>query len=260
MDAPSQSAPPHRLQRTYLLRGLDRKLYRTPPIWPEGTFIQDDEETGQLILHVDRIASPKALTSAIATTDQMAERFRLAVARRTGCPLTLRLAKSKEPNFDPPGLASVRDTVKLSDRATCSVVPRDPPTAIEQLPEAAARWILTLTEAHYFNSFPGEVLKRLYLLIEELKEEHADRLGDEQRAVLPELKWLRDFVSHPVCRNQRLCEFIASHLPNAVISTMPWEVRFDRTNLDHRNFVGGYDPKARSVANTLLDTAIGQLE
>jgi hypothetical protein len=70
---------------------------------------------------------------------------------------------------------------------------------------------------------------------------------------------LRDFISHPVCRNQQLCEFIASNLPNAVISTTPWEVRFDRTNLEHRNFVGRYDPKARSVANTLLDTAIGRL-
>lgn len=132
MYASSQPTPPHRLLRTYLLRGLDRKLYRTPPVWPEGTFIQDDEETGQLILYVDGIASSETLTSAIAATDQMAVRFRLAVARRTGCPLLLRLVKSQEPNFDPPGHASGHDSVKLSDRVTCDVIPRDPPTAIEQ--------------------------------------------------------------------------------------------------------------------------------
>jgi hypothetical protein len=249
----------HRLQRTYLLRGLDRKLYRTPPAWPEGTFLQDDEEKGRLILHVEEIASPQALASAIAAINQVAERFRLAIARRLGCPLTLRLEKSEEPNFDPPNLARVRDTIELSDHATCSIVPREPPTAIEQLPEAAARWILTLTEARYFSAFPDEVLKRLYLLIEELMEEHADQLSNEQRAVLPELKWLRDFVSHPVCRSQPLCKFIADHLPTAVISTMPWEVRFDRTDLDHRNFVGRYDPQVRHIANILLDTAIRRL-
>lgn len=251
--------PPRQLQRTYLLRGLDRKLYRTPPAWSEGTFLQDDEETGQLVLHVDDIASPEALTSAIAATDQVAERFRIAVARRIGCPLTLRLVKSKEPTFDPPNVISLRDSAILTDHATCTIVPREPPIAIEQVPEAAARWILTLTEARHFDAFPDEVLKRLYLLIEELKEEHADQLSDEQRAVLPELKWLRDFVSHAVCRNQQLCEFIAEHLPNAVVSTVPWAVRFDRTSLDHRNFVGRYDPKARSIVNTLLDTAIGRL-
>lgn len=32
-----------------------------------------------------------------------------------------------------------------------------------------------------------------------------------------ELKWLRDFVSHPVCTNAALCRFVASQLASAVI-------------------------------------------
>jgi hypothetical protein len=251
--------PIGRLQRTYLLRGLDRVLYSTPPQWHEGTFLQTQEEHGHLVLHVDGIFSAAALDVAIKTVDETAERFRLAISKRIGCPLTLALENSDDPSFDTPGIISAIDKVVIGDRIECAVLPRDPPQDIEQIPEAAARWILTLTEARRFGAYPDEVIKRLYLLIEELLDEHAHHLGEDQRAKLQELKWVRDFVSHPTCRNEGLCAFVAQHLPGSVVSTNPTRVRFDRTNVDHRNFVGRYDPIARGIVGALLDSAIAAM-
>ena len=48
------------LKRTYLLRGLDRVLYSTQPQWHEGTFFQNKDEEGHLVLHVNE-ASPMTI-------------------------------------------------------------------------------------------------------------------------------------------------------------------------------------------------------
>lgn len=248
-----------RLQRTYLLRGLDRMLYHVAPCWREGTFVQEREDSGSLVLRADGILSAAALVDAIQAADQIAERFRLAISKRIGCPLTLTLEKSEEPSFGPPGILRAHARIRVSASAKGTVLPRDPPEKIEQIPEAAARWILTLTEAKSFGAHPDEVLKRLYLLIEELQDEYAPHLNEEQRSALSEVKCLRDFVSHSTCKSQSLCAFVAAHLPSAVVSTDPMRVRFDRTNIEHRNFVGRYDPKARDIVGTLLDAAIAAL-
>lgn len=250
---------PHHLERTYLLRGLDRHLYRVPPAWPEGTFVQNEEESGRLVLGADEITSPEVLASAIKAMDLTAERFRLAIARRIVSPLTIRLERSREPIFDPTGVATARDFLQVSDAAVCTTAPREPPGKIEQDPVEAGRWILTLTEARTFQQFPDEVLKRLYLLIEELKDLYVAQLSDEQRGWLPQLKSLRDFVSHPECESRTVCEFIVQQLPSAVISTNPLCVRFDRSNVEHRNFIGRFEPKASSVAHCLLSAAIAHL-
>jgi hypothetical protein len=248
-----------RLERTYLLRGLDRVLYNAAPCWREGTFVQEQEDSGSLVLHVDGIPSTSALNDAIQTLDQKAERFRLAISKRTECPLTLTLEKSEEPNFDPPGILRARDRIRIFDSAKCTVLPRDPPTEIEQVPEGSARWILTLTEARNFSAHPDEVLKRIYLLIEELQDEYAHHLSEEQRAAQSEVKWVRDFVSHSTCTSQSVCALVAAHLPSAVVCTQPLKVRFDRTDIEHKNFVGKYDSMARSIARTLLNAAIAAL-
>lgn len=114
--------PRGRLQRTYLLRGLDRVLYSTQPQWHEGTFFQNQEEEGHLVLHVNGVSSASALDVAINAADETAERFRLAISKRIGCPLTLALEKSDEPSFDTPGLISAHDNVVISDRMECAVL------------------------------------------------------------------------------------------------------------------------------------------
>jgi hypothetical protein len=247
------------LRRTYRLSGLDRFLYRSEPAWTAGTFVQANEEHGCLVLISEGIDSPEALRGEIQRLDRVAERFRLAIAKRIGCPLRIVLETSRGPSFDPSGVASAQDQVALADIGSSTVAPRAAPSSIEQVPEEAARWILTLTEARTFDAFPDEMLKRYYLLIEELKDAHGDALSNEQVAVFSELKWLRDFVSHPVCTNPALCGFIERELPSAVVSSTPLTVRFDRSLVEHRNFVGRYSPKAHNVAGALLDAAISAL-
>jgi hypothetical protein len=248
------------LTRTYLVRGLDRILYSRPPVWPEGTFEQAVEDEGRLVLSKERINDASELALAIRAMDQQAERFRLAISRRTGCPLTLRLEKSDEPNFDPPGVASVRSTARFSDHAKGTVLPQDPPSEMDQLPEVAARWILTLVETRAFSDYPDEAIKRLQLLIEELLPMHGACLDAAQHGQVQEVRWVRDFVSHPVCDRSGVCTFIAANLPGAVIRNHPQlEVQFDRTNVEHRNFVGRWESIARGLVNPLLDAAIRSL-
>jgi hypothetical protein len=248
-----------RLTRIYLIRGLDRLLYCTQPLWPEGTFDQAKVEEGRLILHAEGIQSPTELADATTLLDLAAERFRLAISMRTGCPLTLRVEASTQPTFDPPGVASVTDSVNAHDDANGSAQPRIPPVEIEQIHVGATGWILTLTEARNFGDYPDEILKRLYLLIEELIEGYAHHLTQAERDAVQELKWIRHFVSHSECDNPALCRYIAASLPSAVIAMSPTKVRFDRTNIDHRNFVGRQEPIARGIASKLLDAAIADL-
>ena len=249
----------NRLHRTYALRGMDRVLYSPSPQWAVGTFEQTEEDCGRLILWKDDIRSVTLLDDAIRILDQIAERFRLAISKRTGCPLTLNLEKTEEPNFDAPGVLRAHARVGASVRVSCAVLSRDPPMEIEQIPEEAARWILTLTETKNFGAYPDEVFKRLYLIIEELQNEHAHQLNENERTALQQMKWVRDFISHSSCNNKQLCTFIESHLPCAVVPNESAKVRFDRTNVEHRNFVARCDPIVRGMATKLLTAAIAAI-
>lgn len=253
--------PSNHLRRTYILRGLDRILYASEPQWKDGTFKQDVEHEGRLVLCQENISTAIDLRDAILESDRMAERFRLATSRRTECPLTMALEKSEQPSFDPPSLMRGHSSMRIGAHARGTAFPPEPPTQLEQLSEAASRWVLTLAEAKRFLGYPEETFKRLYLLIEELQVLYTDELDQEQRHDLEEIKWIRDFVSHPVCENQELCAFISQYLPDAVIRTDPkLAIQFDRTKVDHRNFVGRYETKARAIVYPLLDAAIRALD
>lgn len=248
-----------KLIQTYRLIGLDRVLYLSPPAWPEGTFIQTRESEGDLRLAKAPIASKVALEEARAELGGIAARFRLAIERRTGCPLTMKLVDSEEPDFNPPGVVSGSSTVHVTATADMTTNPLAPPAAIEQLHEGAERWVRTLAEAHKLQRFADEQIKRYYLVIEELKDEFATTLLPEEVDLLDELRWLRNFVSHARCNGAEVCAFISQRLPSAIVATSPPAVRFDRTDIAQTNLVGNYVPKANRIASRLLAQAVAAL-
>lgn len=247
------------LSRTYRMAGLDRVLYETEPQWPEGTFRQDEVEVGYLILRKEGIESPGQLVEAIAWADLTAERFRLAISFRTKSPVNRKLERSDGPRFQGLGTAFLQDGMRLSDRASSTVLPGSPPAEIERLHETSARWVATLAEARTFSNHQDEALKRLYLIIEELVPVYGDTLDEADRQKLVAIKYLRDFVSHPKCKSGDLCNFIAAHLPGAVVSIDPLRVGFDRTDIEHKNFIGRHQPDAERIVHALLSAAIPAL-
>jgi hypothetical protein len=250
----------NRLSREYRVRGLDRFLYRHPPEWLEGTFVQSNEFEGLLTLQTDGLQSPVETETALSRLDRIAEQFRLAVSKRIGCLLTMSIKRTVVPEFSAVGVDAIHDTFHIRESVVDTVAPIDPPVQIEQLPEGARRWIHTLTEARTMSAHPDEVLKRLYLVIEELKDVYPAVLDATDLLAIEELALLRDFVSHPLCDRKKVPPFIASRTPSALVSPAPALcVRYDRTDVEHRNFVGRFDPRARAVVNKLLAAAIASL-
>lgn len=248
-----------RLRRTYRLAGLDRVLYSTPPAWEVGTFEQSVEDEGQLVLQLDDLSTPGAAELGLLQLDEIATQFRLAISKRIGRPLTLKLISSEEPDFGGSDMLVLSSAVGMSSVAGVTISPRDPPTQIEQIAVGAERWVATVAETAHFSDYPDEIVKRNYLLIEELGSEHGSVLSADLAASMDKAKWVRDFVSHPICGNPALCAFIAQELPSAVVSSDPLKVRFDRSSLEHRNFVGRLQPLIERIANALVDAAIHTL-
>ncbi len=130
-----------RLQITYVLRGLDRILYSAPPTWQIGTFEQDVEAEGRLVLSETNVTSPSKLVDAKCKLRSIAERFRLAISWRIGCSLKLEQERMEEPNFDPPGEAVFAIKAGAGVRFDTELKPRAPPDEIEQLSAEATRWV-----------------------------------------------------------------------------------------------------------------------
>lgn len=244
------------LTREYRFTGLDRILYDSEPQWREGTFHQVDLEEGHLVLRRDGISSPAQLAEAIAWSDLVAERFRLAISFRTKSRVNSKLVRSDSPRFEAAGTARLQDGMGLSDRADVAYQPRSPPSEIECLHESSARWVASLAEVRALSEYQDEALKRLYLLIEELVPHYAHLLDVGDRQKLVKIKYLRDFVSHARCGHVELCNYISAHLPSAVVCVAPLKVGFDRTDIEHKNFVGRHQPDAERIVDVLLRAAI----
>lgn len=249
------------LQRIYHLRGLGRILYSGLAEWPEGSFAQVEPDLGVLTLRQRGISTPDQLQRAIGDFDRRANEFLIAQTLDLNIPLRLKLEQSIEPDVDPPGVLRAHATFSAECTADLVMKPRPVPHSMPRAPLESARWVRTLAEASRFNEFADEVVKRAYLLIEELWPAYEPQASSQEVEHQQELKLVRNFVSHPECQGHEVVAFMTRNLPSSVVSgAMKPTVRFDRTSVEHTNFVGvRYQPIAIDLARKLVRAAIGRL-
>ena len=249
--------PNDRLTRVYQLNGLDDPLYSTDAKWLEGSYCTSGNGTGELSLVRDGVTTKPALETACRELDDQAERFRLYASYRVSRPLSVKLLRAIVPDLNPPGVMSIHCVASASAEVESVVVGRSPPNAFPQIPTGGARWVMTYAEAGRFGAYPDEVVKRMFLLIEELE---SFCCTPTETIFANEARLIRNFVSHPICDGRAVVAFIAHELPCAIDCSGARPVaRFDRTNLEHNNFVGRYDPKIGDLARKLMERALRSL-
>lgn len=248
---------PNELQRAYRVGGFNRLLYNAEAVWPEGTFRQNDNHSGLLVLRTDGIETRIQLDEAIARQDELANGFRIANSWKYRRPLTIDLVRSVEPKFISDGELTDRVRVTVEAIDTVRVHTPAPPAEMPLMAIGTDRWIRTYAEASQFGAYSDEAVKRYYLIIEELWSDFESQATPQQVRWKEELSHVRNFVSHPLCHKTSLVNFIESLLPNAVVATAPTRtVRFDRTDTTHSNLVGRYEPIAQGLAQSLISSRL----
>jgi hypothetical protein len=246
------------LERTYSISGLDRILYRAPPAWARASFVQSDPERGILTLWSADVSHQDLLPKEIAKLDEIALSFTLALARRFGRQVRHRLVGVKVPAFTTgQGGDLLTSTAFASDEVVDSISPGNVPSSIEQYSTSAERHVRTLSSISEVSQFQDACVKLAYLVIEELQSRHQNLLSVDDKDFLRKCKLVRNFVSHPICDDRKLVAFILSELPSARSNLNPSAVQFDRTNIEHMNFIGKWEPKLKQLAWKLVDAEAG---
>lgn len=247
------------LEIPYRIRGFRRKLYVPLPEWPGCIFEQDDNLDVLLRIVEAGVTPDTDFQSVIAASDARVRQLVLAWELRYTCPLRITRLNIVWPEFPAKdGSVAIGDTVMFGVRGEAHIVFAPPPEQMPQAPLGAERWIRTFAEAGDFEEYAEEQLRRHYLVIEELKHRYITKLVPNDQQKCEEIGFIRDFVSHPECdRKQKLVDFISAQLPSAVVTgrSKP-TVRFDRLNIDHRNFVGRYVVYSDRIARRLIELAI----
>lgn len=246
------------LALTYQVRGLDRMIYDSLAIWDNSSFEVDENLVGTLVVYAEGITSGEQLALARTNLEKQVEEFVLALEWHYRSPLQQHRVSVKLPIIESAdGAIHLSDFMGLSDAASCHVHPGKVPALMPQIPLECRRWIVTLTETTRLSSYVEEQLRRHYLIIEELWDEFSDGLDATRETSKQEIKWIRDFVSHPVCdKRSALVSFISSLLPSAIVQGADKPtVRFLR-NVEHRNFVARYEVVSRVLATNLVQMKI----
>lgn len=234
-------------------------MYNSPPNWNVGTFRQTAADEGELELHVDDVSDAAARTQAAEQLDKLAEQFRLAISWQTGCPLAMKHVRSVEPAWLNSTGDSLSDAIAVSDAITDSVGPRPPPAQIPQFTRHAARWIHTYTDAHWMDAYPDEMIKRYFLVLEELEPGFRSSASPTQRVDYDRIRCVRNFVSHPHCVRPTVVQYVMQHLPSASVAPPPppasQAVRFDRTSFEHEQFVRQHIHIASALAQAMVNHA-----
>ena len=128
------------------------------------------------------------------------------------------------------------------------------PQNMPSVPLILERHILTVLQAEALDSksehYADEQLKRWFLIIEEL---HLNQSDQDYK----DLKYARNFVSHPRSKFMDTVAFLKRELPSSVyIANGREEASYRRQDLEHHAFVSKYETIAREWAKRLVENTI----
>lgn len=249
-----------RLEITYEITGFDGILYSQQPSWENCKFSMEKENLAIFSVWEDGINNASQLEAAKNNITQRVKSFVLALEFKLGRPL-----EYAEKSTQTPTIITENGTLHLLSKGyaksflSFSVSPSNPPKDMPSLPLECERWVLTLAEAYIFGQYVEEQFKRQYLIIEELWDEFAAEFDAATKNKREELKLIRDFVSHPVCCNKKIVEFVSNKLPSSIFyDGTEARVRFLSNDTTHRNFVARYEVKSREISRSLVEKKILQ--
>ncbi|MCI5136935.1 MAG: hypothetical protein D3922_00640 [Candidatus Electrothrix sp. AR1] len=140
---------------------------------------------------------------------------------------------------------------------TVDAQPISLPVDIPSIPLACRRYVLTSIQAEeldeYSEDYQDEKLKRWFLILEELVEGEI-----KDKPEYKDIKYARDFISHPVCNNKNIISFLKTNLPGFVTCNKDNQsgAQFSRDDPSHLSLVSKYEKKARDWAKTLIEQQV----
>jgi len=242
------------------IEGFDRILYDSPAKWDNFRLSVVDSGKAQFEVWIDQVDDIEKLHSGIISINNRIEQFKLSIEWSYGQELKYKILDIIAPSFDKDvNLLEIRDTLKLKDYVTNTVVPRKVPQSIPQVPLEARRWIQVWTECTKLNGYVEEQLRRHYLIIEELWQEFHHLFEENKISEKCKVKLIRDFVSHASCNNPDMILLIEHNLPSAVqVINGKKQVSFNRT-VEHRNYISRFEVTSRKIARQLVNYKMNQI-
>ncbi|MDX5370944.1 MAG: hypothetical protein LPK18_00695 [Pseudomonadaceae bacterium] len=242
------------------IEGFDRVLYDSTAKWEGFCLSVIEDGKAEFQISTDGIDTIEQIPDTIKSAREQVERFILAVEWAFGHELSYKIKSIETPPFiSEAGLVELKDSLSIVDYAALEIPPKSAPATLPQIPLEAKRLIQIWTESTKFSDYVEEQLRRQYLIIEELWQEHHQVLDANQRAEKRSIKLIRDFVSHASCCSADVVSLVERDLPSAVemISKVK-HVRFKRT-IEHRNYISRFEARSRELTRALVDAKIRQL-
>lgn len=245
----------------YRISGFQRILYRPQASWQQCHFEQSENLDVTLHIRESGMTPDSDFETVIAIIDVRVRKLVLAWELELGHRLQFQRFNVSLPSLPrAQGTLAPKEVIALTDHCMAVIVAAPAPTQMPQAPLIAERWIRTLAEAGDFQGYVEEKLRRHYLLIEELWEQHKGSFNQADQATYEDIRRVRNFVSHASCNSRKVVNFISPHLPSAVVSgTSSPTVRFDRLSNEHRTFVARYEVESGRLARTLVQLAIAEI-
>ncbi|MHB8880426.1 MAG: hypothetical protein ACYC69_02830 [Thermodesulfovibrionales bacterium] len=261
-----------RLELTYEIKNLNiRYEVETgePVSWHEAEFIPGKDFTATLRLWKDGI-EPEGILETRPSLEQRADSFRVALKYLGNHRITFEIpgvptyyfGTEKFPARNRIEVKSITDYLRgraesfieydgimasiilsCNVRAASANIPQSMPT----VPPDLHRMAETIVAADELYKYPDLVMKLAFMILEDLKGLNA--LDAEE----VKMKYVRDFVSHPICGNPQLTAFVESELPSARATE---GVQFRRNDKEHMAFVSKYASPALQRAKELFNEKV----